>query len=133
MAVAAEVAVPPGRPGPAGFVAQLEVDMTFRHAIDGFVMDAIAFDADQLDGILAYLNEPESEWRRSSERRAQRAEVLAALLRLVRSGSVSVWVPNPTGDDFVECGEGVWPDGPMGELYFDLTGRGMVRYLNWDS
>lgn len=108
--------------------------MTLRHDLDGFVLDAVGFDADQLDAILTWLNEPDSDWRDRFERRVERTEVLGALLRLVRGGMVSVWVPSREMDDYVECGEGVWPASwPVGELHFDLTGRGRVRFLNRDS
>jgi hypothetical protein len=55
-----------------------------------------------------------------------------SLMRLVRNGLVEVQVLDPASNDFIEYGEGVWPDGPVGSMYFDLTGRGRVRYLNWD-
>jgi hypothetical protein len=100
--------------------------------LDGFVLDAVSFDAEDLNAIVAFLNDPESEWRARFERTVQRPEVLASLMRLVRDGLLEVWIPSPDGGDLVACDEGVWPDRPIGELSFDLTGRGRVRYLNWD-
>jgi len=105
--------------------------MPQNNPLDGFVLDAISFDAEQIDAIVAYLNTTDSDWRDRFERVVQRPEVLASLMRLVRDRLVEVRVPE--GNDFVEYGEGVWPDRPLGEMYFDLTGRGRVRYLNWDS
>ncbi len=104
-----------------------------RSPIDYYVLDAICFDAEQLDDMVAFLNESDSEWRSRFERSIQRPEVLAALMRLVRDGLIAVAVPDPAGEDLEVCGEGVWPARPIGEMFFDLTGRGQVLYLNWDS
>ena len=104
-----------------------------RQPIDYFILDAISFDAEQLDDMVAFLSNPDSDWMFRFERPPQRLEVQAALMRLVKDGSVEVHVPDGTGDDLVECGVGVWPARPVTEMYFDMTGRGRVLYLNWDE
>lgn len=103
-----------------------------RSPIDFFVLDAIAFDAEQLDDIVKYLNEPDSDWRDRFERLIQPIEVQAALMRLVKDGSVEVHVFDTTANDYLSCGEGVWPARHLNEMFFDLTGRGRVLYLNLD-
>jgi hypothetical protein len=103
-----------------------------RSLIDYFVIEAICFDVEQLDDIVAYLNGEDSEWQDRSERPALRPEVLAALMRLVRDKLVTVHLENANGE-FVEGREGVWPARPIAEMYFALTGRGQVVFLNWDS
>jgi hypothetical protein len=106
--------------------------MSLGESLDQYVVDAIAFDAEQLDSIVEYLNDPDSEWSVRFERKVQRPEVLMSLMRLVRNGLVEVQVLDSASNDFIEFGEGVWPPNPVASMYCDLTGRGRVRYLNWD-
>ena len=100
--------------------------------VDGLILEAVSFDAETFDEIVAYLNGPDSEWRYRFERNAQRTEVLVALTRLVREGSIEVHLPRPDGLDVESCGEGVWPDRPVEQLFFELTGRGWLLCLNSD-
>lgn len=102
-----------------------------RQPLDYYVLDAISFEAEQFDDILKFLNEPESEWLYRYERTLQSIEVQGALMRLVKDGAVAVKVVDDQGA-FVDCGEGVWPTRPWADMYFELTGRGDVLYLNWD-
>jgi hypothetical protein len=105
-----------------------------RAPLDFHVLDAIAFGADLYEDIIRHLNEAVTGWRAEYGRSIQPAEVHAALQRLVRDGLVEVELLDTTENDFVECGEGVWPvDRQLDEMFFDMTGRGRVRYLNWDS
>ncbi len=105
-----------------------------RSPVDYHVLDAILHDADLYDDILRYLNESEFSWHAEYGRILQPVEVQVALLRLVQDGLVEVSLIDPVENDFVECGERVWPaDKQLSEMFFDVTGRGRVRYLNWDA
>jgi hypothetical protein len=105
-----------------------------RSQIDFHVLDAIAFGADLYEDIIKHLNEAVTGWRAEHGRTIQPAEVHAALLRLVHDGLVEVHLLDVAENDIVGCGEGVWPaDKQLAEMFFDMTGRGRVRYLNWDN
>lgn len=105
--------------------------MRHRQPLDYFVLDALSFDEEQFDQIVAYLNDAESEWRHRYERVVQRPEVLASLMRLVKDGLVVVQLDEHIAEG-TDPREGVWPDKPLTEMYFNITGRGEVLYLNWD-
>lgn len=105
-----------------------------RSSLDYHVLDAILHDADLYDDILKYLNESEFSWHAEYGRTLQPIEVQVALLRLVQHGLVEIRVIDPVENDFVDCGERVWPaDRQLSEMFFDATGRGRVLYLNWDG
>jgi hypothetical protein len=105
-----------------------------RAPLDFHVLDAIANDADLYDDILKHLNDESTGWRAETGRPVQGAEVHAALLRLVRDHLVEVHLVDTAKNDFVGCGEGVWPPNTsLADMFFDLTGRGRVLYLNWES
>ncbi len=105
-----------------------------RSQLDYHVLNAIVFDADLYEDILKYLNESEISWRAETGRTVQPVEVQVALLRLVQAGLVEVHLIDPVENDFVDCGERVWPaDKQITEMFFELTGRGRVLYLNWDN
>lgn len=105
-----------------------------RAQLDFHVLDAIGNDADLYDDILKHLNDPVTGWRAENGRQIQGAEVHAALLRLVRDGLVEVHIVDVAKNDLMDCGEGVWPpDCSLAEMFFDMTGRGRVLYLNWES
>lgn len=104
-----------------------------RSRLDYFVLDAISFDAEQLDQIVEFLNDPESAWAaETDDQKVHSTEIQAALMRLVKDKLIFVLYFDPAANDFIHCDEGVWPPKPIAELYFDHTGRGRVLYLNWD-
>jgi len=104
-----------------------------RSLLDYHVLNAIVNDCDLYEDMLRYLNESEFSWHAEYGRTLQPVEVQVALLRLVQDGLVEVSLIDPVENDIVDCGERVWPaDKQLSEMFFDLTGRGRVLYLNWD-
>ncbi len=104
-----------------------------RSLLDYHVLNAIINDCDLYEDMMRYLNESEFSWHAEYGRTLQPVEVQVALLRLVQDGLVEVSLIDPVENDFVDCGERVWPaDKQLSEMFFDLTGRGRVLYLNWD-
>jgi hypothetical protein len=104
-----------------------------RSHLDYHVLDAIINDCDLYEDMMHFLNESEFSWHAEYGRTLQPVEVQVALLRLVQEGLVEVSLIDPVENDIVECGERVWPaDKQLSEMFFDLTGRGRVLYLNWD-
>ncbi|MEO8451202.1 MAG: hypothetical protein ABI647_15500 [Gemmatimonadota bacterium] len=104
-----------------------------RQQLDYRILDAIAFDAERHDDIVKYLNDPATSWRAEHGPPIQPAEVHAALVRLVNDGMIEVHLIDYEKDDFVGVGERIWPPKQLAEMYFDLTGRGRLLYLNWDD
>ncbi len=104
-----------------------------RATLDGFVLDAIGWDAEQVPDIVKFLNESDSEWMSRFERPVQQPEVLAALMRLVKDGAVLIRFFDEEANDYVAGPVGIWPEMLYADMYFDLTGRGQVLFLNWDS
>jgi hypothetical protein len=105
-----------------------------RAAIDLFVLDAIAFDADTYEAILEYLNDKVTGRQDEHGGPIHPVEVQTALLRLVRDGFVEVSLFESPTVGHVGCGERIWPPNrELAEMWFDLTGRGRVLYLNWDD
>ncbi|MEZ4586397.1 MAG: hypothetical protein R2909_08365 [Gemmatimonadales bacterium] len=99
--------------------------------IDYHVMEAM-LDVERLDEIVAQVNAEDSWWFMNYERALQRGEVLASLMRLVKKGLVEVLLEvDDDADPFKSCGPGVWPNVPLAEMHFEVTGRGLVRLLNW--
>ena len=103
-----------------------------RSPIDYHVLDAVMMGADLYADMVTYLNGADSLWRIEHDRPLQSAEVFASLQRLVRDGFVEVQLLDQVENDFVSCGEGVWPNNDLAEMFFEVTGRGRVVFLNWE-
>lgn len=104
-----------------------------RSHLDYHVLNAIINDCDLYEDMMRFLNESELSWHAEYGRTLQPVEVQVALLLLVQEGLVEVSRIDPVENDFVDCGERVGPaDRQLSEMFFDLTGRGRVLYLNWD-
>jgi len=99
---------------------------------DMFVLDVVADDVEDLEGILRNLNRSPSGWRDSWGREFSRDEVVAALSRLVREDHVRGYVLDDAGTALVELPARALPPATFDDAWFGLTPRGRLIHSNWD-
>jgi hypothetical protein len=103
-----------------------------RQLIDFVALDALANDLENLDGILRILNSAsELGWRDQHPAEFTRDEVVPALYRAIRDGTVEACVYSDSERALVGVGEGVVPSGPFDDVWFRLTRRGRLVLSAW--
>lgn|SRR5690606_37032703 len=104
-----------------------------RELIDYVVLDALANDIESLEDILRILNSSsELGWRDLHPEEFTRAEVVPAIVRAVRDGSIMACHFSEDENALVDAGEGVLPPGSLDDLWFRLTLKGRLLLQAWE-
>jgi hypothetical protein len=107
--------------------------MTARANADKYVLDTLANDIEDLESVLRMLNsETGIGWQEEWGRSFTRSDVVSALSRLVREGSVQVFVLDPVSNAATPLPRGEMPSQDYDEVYFGITERGRIVHANWD-
>ena len=100
---------------------------------DLYVLDSLANDIEDLEGILRMLNSnTELGWATEWGRPFQREELVTALSRLVTKGYVQVFALAADGKSLEPLAPTVLPPGTYQDTYFGMTDRGRLIHRNWD-
>lgn len=103
------------------------------NALDLYVLDALANDMEDIEGILRMLNsDSDLGWKQELGREFSRSDILAALSRLVRADMVRVLVRDESGTALRELPRSVMPSSDYDVTYFAVTGRGRMVHDAWD-
>jgi hypothetical protein len=101
-------------------------------AVDLYVLDVVADDIEDLDGIMRTLNsDSEIGWHRVRGRYFTRAEIVQSLSRLIREDLVIVALLAPNGTTLADTSPRQLPPGSYDDAWFAMTTRGRVRHSNW--
>lgn len=99
---------------------------------DPYVLDALANDIEDLEGILRMLNsDTPLGWYRERGCRFQREEVVEALCRTIRGREVRGYLLHESGTELVPLAEGELPSLSFDEAWFEMTDRGRLRHADW--
>lgn len=99
---------------------------------DMYVLDSLANDVEDLEGILRILNSDTAiGWHRRWGRYFTRAEIVQSLVRLIASDRVRVSVLTPDGKWLEELPAKDLP-GAFSEAWFALTPRGRMVHTAWE-
>ena len=102
-----------------------------RETVDLVVLDAIADDVESIELILNRLNGTEFGWRKLRDGASYtRADLVPALLRLIRDGLAEAFRSEPGG--LVRIGASVMPSGDMDEYWFGITPYGRMLHASWE-
>lgn len=106
--------------------------MKKRHVVDYYVLESLIYDIESYPLICQMINSDhaELEWKSHYGGRVPETDILAALVRCVRSGLVEACVETETA--LVGCGDRVVPDVPLDRLWYRLTDAGSLVVDNWD-
>jgi hypothetical protein len=103
-----------------------------REATDYVVLDAIADDLESLEIILSRVNHPEFGWQGlHGNVEFTRAEVVAALFRLIRDGLAEACSYSERDRALVNLGPRVLPSGELDEHWFVITPHGRMAHEAW--
>ena len=102
-----------------------------RIDIDYYVLDAVANDLESLDDIIRLVNHPDVGWVAAAGRPISRADIVAALPRLVRDQLVQVYVPSATASEVEALPIGGLQAAPLDGCYFGMTAQGRIVHANW--
>lgn len=101
--------------------------------LDLYVLDAVADDIEDLEGILRILNsEAAIGWKDEWGRLFEREELVTALSRLVRKDAVRVLVLSDDGKYLTDWPRGALPPTSYGDVYFAMTERGRLMHASWE-
>lgn len=104
-----------------------------RDLLDFVVLDALANDLEDLEGIVRILNSPsELGWRDQHPGEFTRMEVLSPLLRAIRDRLVEACRYSEGDRALVGLGEGSVPSGSIDDVWFRLTPRGRTVLNSWE-
>lgn len=100
---------------------------------DMFVLDALANDIEDLDGIIRMLNSDTAlgwvaEWGRSF----RREEVVEALSRLIMRDFVTALILHSDGRSLQKLPAMTLPPLSYDEAYFSMTDRGRLLHSSWE-
>ncbi len=99
---------------------------------DLYVLDALANDIENLEGILRMLNSDTAlGWAKEWGRAFSRPEIVEALSRLIKRELVCVLVYARDGTSLTHLAAGALPLGDYEHAYFSLTERGRLMHTNW--
>lgn len=102
-----------------------------REPIHYFVLDALANDIETLDDILRILNSSsELGWRDIHPEPFTRQELIPAILRCVKEGSIAVCVFSD--GELEDAGDRVLPPGSFDDFWFRITSRGRMLLDAWN-
>lgn len=102
-------------------------------SLDLYVLDALADDIEDLEGMLRILNSDTAiGWKKEWGRRFEREEIVTALSRLVLKDAVRVLVLSGDGKYLTDWPRGALPPGSYGDVYFGMTERGRLLHSSWD-
>jgi hypothetical protein len=108
-------------------------DESTADSLDLYVLDALANDFEDLEGVLRMLNSDTSlGWKWAWGRDFEREEVVSALSRLVSKDAVRVLVLSDDGKHLTDWPRGALPPASYGDVYFAMTERGRVIHSTWD-
>lgn len=101
--------------------------------LDLYVLDTLANDIENLEGILRMLNSDtvvgwHAEWGRPFDR----TEVITALSRLIRNEMIQAYALRHDGKALEALPAGQLPSGSYDEAYFGMMPRGRLTHENWD-
>ena len=106
--------------------------MTVNRLPDMYVLDALASDIEDLEGILRMLNsETELGWHKEWGRKFSREEIVEALCRLVSDDLVLTYV-TPEKPGLVALAPRALPPGDFDDAWFGLTEKGRLVHANWE-
>jgi hypothetical protein len=100
---------------------------------DMYVLDALANDVEDLESILRMLNsDTDLGWHEEWGRSFTRADVVAALSRLIRQDFVQVFVWEEETKGVKKIARRAIPPASYDNVYFGMTKRGRIVHSNWD-
>src|SRR5207253_4315935 len=100
---------------------------------DFYILDALANDVEDVSSILQMLNsDSELGWHKELGRKFTCNDVAEGLSRLVRLGSVQVYLTDDDEKALIPLAEKTLPL-EMSVAWFGLTGRGRLIHENWKS
>lgn len=100
---------------------------------DLYVLDSLANDIEDLDGILRMLNSNTAlGWMKAWGRAFEREEIVGALSRLVTKDAVRVLVLTDDGKSLTDWPRGALPPASYGDVYFAMTERGRLLHSSWE-
>jgi len=103
------------------------------HTPDLYVLDSLANDIEDLEGILRMLNSDTAlGWRAEWGREFEREEIVQALTRLTRADLVRTLVLAGDGKSLQELPARALPPESYDSAYFCLTERGRMKHTSWD-
>jgi hypothetical protein len=101
--------------------------------LDLYVLDSLANDIEDLEGILRMLNSDSAlGWTKAWGRPFAREEVVGALSRLVVRDAVRVLVLTDDGKSLTDWPRGELPPASYGDVYFAMTERGRLLHSVWE-
>jgi hypothetical protein len=100
---------------------------------DLYVMDTLANDLEDLEGVLRMLNsDTVLGWHREWGRKFQRKDVVEALSRLIRNDMVQAYVLSEDGKSLEVLPPQTLPPGSYDDAYFGLRPHGRIAHQNWE-
>lgn len=100
---------------------------------DLYVLDTLANDTEDLEGILRMLNSDNtSGWHRVWGRLFDRESVVQSLIRLIREGSVQAYELDPDGKSLIALEQTFLPTRSFDDAWFGMTAHGRLRHANWE-
>jgi hypothetical protein len=104
-----------------------------RHLLDFVVLDALANDIEDLDGIQRLANHADIGWTAEAGGEIAIAPLLAALTRLIRDHLVRAHVESASVPELVPLPLGVLPDATqLPTAYFQVLPAGRALHAAWD-
>jgi hypothetical protein len=102
-------------------------------ALNRYVLDSLANDIEDLDGILRMLNsDTDLGWKREWGGEFTRADVVTALSRLIREDLVRAMALDESSGALRELPRAAMPTSNYGDVYFAMTARGRMVHSGWD-
>ena len=99
---------------------------------DLYVLDALANDVENLDGVLRALNsESALGWRKVWGRQFTRDEIVGSLLRMMRDGHVRAYVLSEDGRGLEPLPLRAAPARSFDDAWFGMTEHGKIRHATW--
>lgn len=100
---------------------------------DLYVLDTLANDLENLEGIMRMLNsDTVLGWHREWGRHFERKEIVEALSRLVRTDMIQVYVLSEDGKALEALPPQQLPLSSYDDAYFGLRPRGRMTHSNWE-
>jgi hypothetical protein len=104
-----------------------------RETIDFVVLDALADDLEDLEHVLHRANHDSVGWRGlNGGAPFRRADVVMALMRLVRGKLVDACVYSDDGTGLVRLESGVLPQHDFDQAWFRITPHGRTVHASWE-
>ena len=100
---------------------------------DMYVLDTVADDIEGFDDVMRRLNDENSGWTAEWNGRFERQEVVAALSRLIRDGSVEAYAFSSINKSLVKQAHGSLPPADYADAWYGIAARGRMRHRNWDD